>query len=222
MVTKALLVNLHASHGKADELERLLASLVTHVEDEVGTAAWFALRFGRGHYGVFGAFPGDEARDAHIEGAAVSALLDGAADLLDEPVLLQPLDVLASKLPAADPGAVHKGLLLTFAAKDGHVDAVEEFLRGGRSIVEEEDGTIAWFAFRGDDGGYGIFDAFPDGHARFEHLTGHVPRELAKHAFELLGSFPETEMLNVVAHRLGRADAVVEGPGPAAMTSEAP
>lgn len=64
----------------------------------------------------------------------------------------------------ADPraGDVHKGLLMTFAPKAGHESDVEQFLRGGREIVEEEDGTLAWFALKFEDGRYGIFDVFPD------------------------------------------------------------
>jgi hypothetical protein len=69
---------------------------------------------------------------------------------------------------------VHKGLLMTFAPKAGHESDVEQFLRGGREIVEEEDGTLA----------------------------GHVPRELAKHAASLLGSVPDMDKCDVLAAKL--------------------
>lgn len=68
MVTKALLVHLHAKHGGTDEVEQLLTSARHDAEREPGTIAWFALRFGRGHYGIFDVFPDDEARDAHLSG----------------------------------------------------------------------------------------------------------------------------------------------------------
>jgi hypothetical protein len=67
--------------------------------------------------------------------------------------------------------------------------------------VEDEPETTAWFAIH-LDGSYGIFDVFPDAGGRFKHLTGHVPRELLKHGLKLLGSFPDTEMLDVLAHKL--------------------
>jgi hypothetical protein len=43
-------------------------------------------------------------------------------------------------------------------------------------------GDLGWFAIALDSGGCGIFDVFPDNAARFAHLTGYVPRELAKQA----------------------------------------
>lgn len=202
MVTKALLVHLHAKHGKADDVEALLTSALSDVEREPGTAAWFTVRFGRGHYGVFDAFPDEAARDAHLAGPVAGALAQATGELLDEAPDIHHLDVLTSKLPSQPVSEVHKGLLLSFAAKDGHVADVEQFLHSGRQIVEEELGTIAWFAIRLDDRRYGIFDVFPDNGARFAHLTGHVPRELAKHALELLGSFPDMDMLNVLEHKL--------------------
>jgi hypothetical protein len=68
--------------------------------------------------------------------------------------------------------------------------------------VLREARTTAWFAIRLDSGEYGIFDAFPDTGGRFAHLTGRVPRELAKHAFGLLGGMPHMKLLDVVAEKL--------------------
>jgi hypothetical protein len=90
-----------------------------------------------------------------------------------------PLMAVPTGAPADD---VHKGLLMTFATKAGHENDVEQFLRGSREIVEEEDGTLAWFALKFEDGHYGIFDVFPDTKSRLAHLAGRVPQELAKHA----------------------------------------
>jgi hypothetical protein len=56
---------------------------------------------------------------------------------------------------------------------------------------------------RTDDGEYGVFDVFPGNEERFMHLVGHVPRELAKQAFTLLGSMPDVEMLNIQAEKIG-------------------
>jgi hypothetical protein len=100
------------------------------------------------------------------------------------------------------PGDVHKGLLMTFAPRAGHESDVEQFLRGGREIVEEEDGTLAWFALKFEDGRYGIFDVFPDTKSRLAHLAGRVPRELAKHAASLLGSVPDMDKCDVLAAKL--------------------
>jgi hypothetical protein len=66
----------------------------------------------------------------------------------------------------------------------------------------EEPYTTAWFALRTENGEYGTFDVFPDNEARLLHLTGHVPRELTKHAFSLIGSVPGLKMVNVTAEKL--------------------
>ena len=39
--------------------------------------------------------------------------------------------------------------------------------------------------------------------ARFIHLMGHVPRELAKHSMAMLGSVPELHLVSVQAEKLG-------------------
>jgi hypothetical protein len=85
----------------------------------------------------------------------------------------------------------------------GHEDDVAEFLRGARACVEEEPGALAWFALRFEDGRVGIFDVFPDNRARLAHLTGRVPRELAKHALAFLGSLRDMERNDVLAAKLG-------------------
>jgi hypothetical protein len=102
-------------------------------------------------------------------------------------------------LPATSSGEpVTKALPLTFKAKAGHETQVAQFLRDAQALVEQEPKTVAWFAIRLDDGHFGIFDVFPDNGGRFAHLTGHVPRELAKHSLSLLGSVPDIGMLDVV------------------------
>lgn len=203
MVTKGLLVRLEARDGKGADVEEFLSSAQPLAEGEPATTAWFAVRFGRGEYGIVDVFPDDAGRAAHLAGPIAKALGERADELFSQPPSIQPLDVLASKLPSGDPAAtVTKGLLLTFKAKSGKDADVSEFLQGARSIVDDEPETTAWFAIHLDDGSYGIFDVFPDNGGRFRHLTGQVPRELLKHGLELLGSFPDTDMLNVFSHKL--------------------
>jgi quinol monooxygenase YgiN len=199
-VTKALLVRLEARPGKEDEVERLLVQARPLIEREPGTTAWFAVRFGRADYGIFDAFPDDEARRAHLGGAVAAVLAERAGDLLTEAPAIEQADVLADKLTSgADPA---KGLLLTFRAKSGHEAEVADFLRGARAIVAEEPGTLSWFALALPGGRFGIFDVFPDNRARLAHLTGRVPRELAKHALSLLGSLPDMDKNDVLAAHL--------------------
>lgn len=205
MVNCGLLVRLEAKPGKDAEVEDLLLSALPLIRQEPATAAWFAIRFGRSEYGIFDVFADQAGREAHLAGQVAKTLMAQADALLAEPPRIQNIAMLADKLPASAPVASDtKALLLTFRAKAGHEQQVEQFLCSVQAKVQDEPKTTAWFAFQLDGGHYGIFDTFPDNGARFAHLTGHVPRELAKHALSLLGSVPDIEMLNVLAEKVGR------------------
>lgn len=203
MISRGLLVRLEARSGKEEDVEAFLHSALPLVQREAGTVAWFAVRFGRGEYGIFDVFPDDGSRDAHLAGPVARALDERAGELFAQAPRIQKLVVLASKVPAAAPREPDtKGLLLTFRAKSGHEPDVERFLRDAQPVVMDEPRTTAWFAIHTDEGEYGIFDVFPDNGGRFAHLAGGVPRELAKHALTLLGSMPDLELLNVHAEKL--------------------
>lgn len=200
MITKGLLVRLEAKHGKDDEVENFLSSALPLVQQEAGTKAWFAVRFGRSEYGIVDFFPDEVSRDAHLNGAVASALLQKADELFETSPDIQRIEVLASKLPSGPPAEPDtKGLLLTFKAKEGHEQDVVQFLKDAQPLVMAEEETIAWFAIHLPNGEYGIFDVFPDNGARMKHLVGRVPQELTKHALSLLGSFPDMDLLKVTA-----------------------
>ena len=203
MISRGLLVRLEAKPGKEEDVEAFLHSALPLVQREAGTSAWFAVRFGRGEYGIFDVFPDDEARDAHLAGPVAQALKERAGELFAQAPRIQKLVVLANKMPTAATGEPDtKGLLLTFRAKSGHEPEVEQFLRDAQPVVMDEPKTTAWFAIHTDEDEYGIFDVFPDNGGRFAHLAGGVPRELAKHALTFLGSMPDLEMLTVEAEKL--------------------
>lgn len=203
MTRSGLLVRLEAKPGKDEELEEFLHKTVPLVRQETDTTAWFAVRFGKTRYGIFDVFPDEAGREAHLAGPVAQALMEQAADLLADPPRIEKLDVIADKLPVSWQGQSDtKGLLLTFKARDGREEDVVAFLQGAKELVNIEPGTTAWFAIRLENGEYGIFDVFPDNGARFSHLTGHVPRELAKHSLELLGSIPNLRMVNVLEEKL--------------------
>ena len=101
MVTVGLLVRLYAKPGREQELEEFLQSARPLVENEPGTIAWFALKFGPFSFGIFDAFPDDAARRAHLAGGVAAALIERAEDLLAAPPNIEHLDTFASKLPQA-------------------------------------------------------------------------------------------------------------------------
>jgi quinol monooxygenase YgiN len=198
--TRALLVHLDAKPGMESAVESFLQSALPLVVQEPATFAWFGVRFGRGEYGIFDAFPDEVSRNAHLTGPVAAALMAKSDELFSQAPRIRKFDVLADKRPITGVLASDtKGLLLTFAARNGHEQQVEQFLRDAQKFVMDEPKTAAWFALRLDNGEYGIFDVFPDNGGRFAHLTGHVPRELAKHALSLLGSVPDISMLEILA-----------------------
>jgi quinol monooxygenase YgiN len=97
---------------------------------------------------------------------------------------------------------VSLALLVRLEAKSGKEAEVEEFLRGGLSIVEEEPATTTWFALKLAPSTFGIFDTFPDDTGRQAHLSGRVAAALMQKAAELLAQPPTIEKVQVLAAKL--------------------
>lgn len=93
-------------------------------------------------------------------------------------------------------------LLVTLEAKPGKEADVENFLKGGLSIVQEEPETTAWFAIRMGPSTFGIFDAFPDEAGRQAHLAGRVAAALLAQAPDLLAQPPSIQQVAVLAAKL--------------------
>jgi quinol monooxygenase YgiN len=95
-------------------------------------------------------------------------------------------------------------LFVRLEAKPEKEKEVEEFLRGGLPIVEEEPATTAWFGIRLGPTTFGIFDAFPDEAGRQAHLSGRVAAALMARASELFAQPPTIEKVDVLAAKLPR------------------
>ena len=93
-------------------------------------------------------------------------------------------------------------LLVRLEAKPGKEADVENFLRGGLAIVQEEPATITWYAIRLGPSTFGIFDTFPDDSGRQAHLSGPLAAALMANASELLSQPPSIEMVDVLAAKL--------------------
>lgn len=109
---------------------------------------------------------------------------------------------MASNVESAGP--VRVGLLVRLEAKPGKEAAVESFLRGGLTIVEQEPDTVTWYALKLGPSTFGIFDTFSDDAGRQAHLAGRVAAALAAQAPELLATAPVIEPVEILASKLPR------------------
>ena len=74
------------------------------------------------------------------------------------------------------------GLLVRIEAKPEYADEVEAMLRGAQELAEQEEGTVAWFAFRESATTFGVFDTFEDEQGRQAHLAGRIAAALGEAA----------------------------------------
>ena len=93
-------------------------------------------------------------------------------------------------------------LLATLEAKPGKEKDVEEFLKSGLPLAQQEPATTAWFGIRLGPSTFGIFDAFPDDSGRQAHLSGRIAAALMANASELLAKPPDIKKVDVLAAKL--------------------
>jgi quinol monooxygenase YgiN len=94
---------------------------------------------------------------------------------------------------------VKVALWVRLEAKPGKEAEVENFLRGGLTLVQQEPGTTVWFAIRLGPSTFGIFDAFENEAGRQAHLSGQVAAALTAKASELFAKPPSIEKIDVIA-----------------------
>jgi len=99
MGTLGLLARLEAKQGREADVENLLTSARALAQAEPGTQTWFAWRLGPATFGIFDTFEDENGRQAHLNGEIAKALLAQADELLAQPPDIQPIDLLAEKLP---------------------------------------------------------------------------------------------------------------------------
>ncbi|HEY1263644.1 MAG TPA: antibiotic biosynthesis monooxygenase [Terriglobales bacterium] len=90
-------------------------------------------------------------------------------------------------------------LWVRLEAKPGKEKDVENFLKSGLALVQQEPETVAWFGIRMNASTFGIFDAFPDDRGRQAHLSGQVAAALMAKAGELLAKPPSIEKIDLLA-----------------------
>jgi len=99
MVNVALIVKLVAKEGRSGELAEFLRGALPLAEAEDFTPAWFAIRADDSTFYIVDAFANDGDRNKHIDGPIAAALMAKAPELLAQPPRIDPVDVLAAKLP---------------------------------------------------------------------------------------------------------------------------
>ena len=97
---------------------------------------------------------------------------------------------------------VNVGLYVRLEAKPGKEADVDNFLREGLFLVEEEPNTTAWFAIRMGPSTFGVFDAFLNESSRQEHISGKLATALAEKTNELFATMPTVEKVDVLAAKL--------------------
>ncbi len=97
---------------------------------------------------------------------------------------------------------VKVGLFVRLEAKPGREAEVENFLRQGLAVVQEEPATIAWFVIRLGPSTFGIFDVFPDEAGRQAHLSGRVAAALKSRGAELFAAPPAIEKIDILAAKV--------------------
>jgi quinol monooxygenase YgiN len=98
-VTVALFVRLEAKPGKEADVESFLLNGLSIVQDEPTTTTWYALKLGPSTFGIFDTFSDDSGRQAHLSGRVAAALKAQANDLFSRPPSIEPVTVLAAKIP---------------------------------------------------------------------------------------------------------------------------
>ena len=89
-------------------------------------------------------------------------------------------------------------LFVRLEAKPGKESDVEEFLKQGLQLAQQETTTPLWFALRLGKSTFAIFDAFRDESGRQTHLNGPIAKALMAQAPNLLSAPPSIEPLDVL------------------------
>ena len=94
------------------------------------------------------------------------------------------------------------GLLVRIEAKPEYADEVAAMLRGAQELAEQEQGTVAWFAFRENATTFGVFDTFDDEQGRQAHLSGQIAAALGEAAKTKLSVPPTIAQVDLLGSKV--------------------
>ena len=93
-------------------------------------------------------------------------------------------------------------LYVPLKAKPGKENEVAAFLRSAVPLVNNEPGTVSWFAIQEGPSSFAIFDTFDDEAGRDAHLSGNVAAALMEKAGDLFAEPPRINKLAILADKL--------------------
>lgn len=95
-------------------------------------------------------------------------------------------------------------LYVPLEARPGKEKELADFLRSALPLVNEEPGTISWFAIQEGPSKFAIFDTFDDDNGRDAHLNGAVAKALMEkvQAGDLFAKTPEIFKIDILASKL--------------------
>lgn len=90
-------------------------------------------------------------------------------------------------------------LYVPLKAKAGMEGDVAAFLRSALPLVEDEAGTLSWYAIEEAPGQFAIFDTFDTEADRQAHLDGKVAATLMAKVSELFSEPPQIHKISILA-----------------------
>jgi quinol monooxygenase YgiN len=99
MVKFGLLARLEAKPGKEAELSSFLEEALVLANQADYDIAWVAFKLSSSTFGIFDVFTDEAGRQAHLNGPIAAQLMARASELLAKAPSIEPVDVMAAKLP---------------------------------------------------------------------------------------------------------------------------
>jgi quinol monooxygenase YgiN len=92
-------------------------------------------------------------------------------------------------------------LYVPLKVKPGKENEVAAFLRSAVPLVQEEPGTVSWYAIQEGPSSFAIFDTFDDESGREAHLSGKVAAALMEKVKEgnLFAEAPQIMKIGIIA-----------------------
>jgi quinol monooxygenase YgiN len=201
MSAKALYVGMEARSGKQSDVSEFLFGAREVVKQEIDTKEWYALRFGASSFAIFDTFPDSTGRLKHLLGGVGRRLVVKTFTILSGLPKLALADIIAAKKPPLT-AAPQLALFVWLKAKAGQEQAVATLLSGALADVQQEAGTIAWYALKTGPSSFAICDVFASEADRDAHLSGNVANALRARAAELFDGAPDIRKAEVLAYQI--------------------